>query len=74
MSAADRRCLRKRGVDSNQTLSQHRAESVMAFLAANGVRQEFMTAKGWGDAQPVAPNSTAGGRAQNRRVEIAFAD
>jgi chemotaxis protein MotB len=66
--------LRKRGVDSNQTLSQRRAESVMAFLGTNGVKQEFMTAKGWGDAQPVAPNNTAEGRAQNRRVEITFAE
>jgi chemotaxis protein MotB len=66
--------LRRRGVDSNQTLSQRRADSVMAFLSANGVKQQFMTAKGWGESQPVAPNNTAQGRAQNRRVEITFAE
>jgi outer membrane protein OmpA-like peptidoglycan-associated protein len=38
------------------------------------VKAEMMTTKGYGEAQPVAANNTASGRAQNRRVEIGFAD
>jgi OmpA-OmpF porin, OOP family len=34
----------------------------------------MMTTKGWGDQGPVASNATPAGRAQNRRVEITFAD
>lgn len=66
--------LRQKGVDSNQQLSEKRAEAVMAYLSQHGVRQDMMTVKGYGDAQPVATNDTAAGRAQNRRVEIGFAD
>jgi chemotaxis protein MotB len=66
--------LRQKGVDNNEMLSQRRAEAVMAYLAQHGVKQDMMTTKGWGDAQPVASNGTSSGRAQNRRVEITFAD
>ena len=66
--------LRQRGVDNNQVLSEKRAQAVMAFLAQHGVKQDMMTAKGWGEAQPVASNDTAAGRSQNRRVEITIAD
>jgi outer membrane protein OmpA-like peptidoglycan-associated protein len=55
---------------SNQRLSQARAESVMAFLIANGVNANQVTAKGYGEDQPVASNGTASGRQQNRRVEL----
>jgi flagellar motor protein MotB len=66
--------LHQQGVDSNATLSQKRADAVMAFLAQHGVRQNMMTTRGWGEQQPVASNDTPAGRAQNRRVEITFAD
>lgn len=66
--------LRQKGVSDNQMLSEKRAEAVKAFLSQHGVRGDMMTAKGWGEAQPVASNATAAGRAQNRRVEIGFAD
>ena len=66
--------LHQQGVDSNAMLSQKRAEAVMAFLAQHGVRQDMMTTRGWGEQQPVASNDTPAGRAQNRRVEITFAD
>jgi chemotaxis protein MotB len=66
--------LRKQGVTSNEILSQRRAEAVRDFLASHGVKAQMMSVKGWGEANPVAPNSTAAGRAENRRVEITFAN
>ena len=66
--------LRQKGVDNNQQLSEKRAQAVMTYLSQHGVRHDMMSTKGWGDAQPVATNATPAGRAQNRRVEITFAD
>jgi len=54
----------------NQTLSQHRAETVRSFLTSHGIAPERVTSEGFGPARPVADNSTAEGRANNRRVEI----
>ena len=54
----------------NQRLSQARAESVRQFLIANGVSEDRIEAKGFGPTRPIAPNRTAAGRAQNRRVEL----
>jgi outer membrane protein OmpA-like peptidoglycan-associated protein len=54
----------------NTRLSQARAEAVRAYLASKGVAPDRMTAKGYGPTQPVAPNTSAAGRAQNRRVEL----
>src|SRR5690349_24803317 len=45
--------LKKAGVTSNEILSQKRAEAVMAFLVSRGVKAELISAKGWGEAQPV---------------------
>ena len=64
--------LRQQGVTSNQELSQKRAEAVMQFLISQGVRPDLVSAQGFGDASPVAPNDTAQGRAQNRRVELSL--
>jgi outer membrane protein OmpA-like peptidoglycan-associated protein len=55
---------------TNQRLSQARADAVRAYLASKGVGPERMVAKGYGPSQPVAPNNTVAGRAQNRRVEL----
>ena len=55
---------------TNTRLSQARADAVRAYLATKGVAPERMVAKGYGPSQPVAPNTTAAGRAQNRRVEL----
>ena len=52
----------------NLDLSQRRAESVKAYLVNRGVPAEQLTAKGFGESQPVATNSTAAGKAKNRRV------
>jgi outer membrane protein OmpA-like peptidoglycan-associated protein len=55
---------------TNTRLSQARADAVRAYLASKGVAPERMVARGYGPSQPVAPNTTPTGRAQNRRVEL----
>lgn len=54
----------------NEKLSNERAESVLSYLANQGVSATRMTAKGVPMADYVASNDTPEGRAQNRRVEI----
>jgi chemotaxis protein MotB len=65
--------LQREGVTSNQVLSQKRADAVVQYLTSQGVRPELLSAHGYGDADPIAPNNTAAGRAQNRRVELTLA-
>ncbi len=54
----------------NEGLSQRRAQEVQKLLSSKGVPMEAATVQGFGEAQPVASNTTREGRAQNRRVEI----
>src|SRR6266704_1401443 len=54
----------------NFRLSQARAAAVRAYLARKGVLPARMVAKGYGATGFIAPNATADGRAQNRRVEL----
>jgi len=56
--------------DYNQQLSEKRAMAVQQFLVAQGVPPANVTAQGYGEADPVADNSTSAGRAKNRRVEM----
>jgi outer membrane protein OmpA-like peptidoglycan-associated protein len=56
--------------DFNMKLSQQRADTVREFLISQGLSPDTITAKGMGQDNPVADNSTAAGRKQNRRVEI----
>jgi|RhiMethySRZTD1v2_1073278.scaffolds.fasta_scaffold463700_2 chemotaxis protein MotB len=65
--------LMRQGVTSNLDLSQRRADNVMQFLISQGVKSSLVSAHGVGEADPVAPNDTAEGRAQNRRVELTLA-
>ena len=65
--------LARQGVPTNVVLSQKRAQNVLDFFVSQGVNPSLLTAVGKGDADPVAPNDTAAGRAQNRRVEITLA-
>ena len=59
------------GSDSfNQTLSDKRAETVKDFLVSQGVSPDKITSQGFGKNDPVADNSTAQGRQQNRRVNM----
>ncbi len=52
----------------NRRLSQRRAEAVKSYLIGKGVNGSTLTARGYGKESPAASNSTAEGRAQNRRV------
>lgn len=55
----------------NQRLSEQRAKAVTDYLVSSGVpRASVVSVKGVGEAQPVADNNTADGRAMNRRTEI----
>jgi outer membrane protein OmpA-like peptidoglycan-associated protein len=56
--------------DYNQKLSENRASAVRDFLVSQGVSQGNITSQGYGKNDPVADNSTASGRAQNRRVNM----
>jgi chemotaxis protein MotB len=56
---------------SNWELSTQRATEVLRRLVDLGVPPSRVSASGFGDQRPIAPNDTAEGRARNRRVEIA---
>ena len=53
----------------NQKLSQRRAAAVVNDLISRGVSSTQLTSEGAGEANPIADNATAEGRAQNRRIE-----
>jgi chemotaxis protein MotB len=65
--------LRAQGVENNQQLSLKRAQTVGNYLISQGVNPNLVSERGLGDADPVAPNDTPQGRAQNRRVELTLA-
>jgi outer membrane protein OmpA-like peptidoglycan-associated protein len=56
--------------EKNQILSQKRAESVKSYLVSGGISALRLSTKGYGESTPVAPNTNATGKAQNRRVEL----
>jgi len=56
--------------EHNQILSENRAESVKLYLVSAGISSSRLFTKGYGESVPVAPNTTATGKAQNRRVEL----
>jgi outer membrane protein OmpA-like peptidoglycan-associated protein len=58
------------GEQYNQKLSEQRANTVQSFLISQGLSPQNVSAIGYGMANPVADNSTAAGRQQNRRVEM----
>ena len=56
--------------ETNDRLSQRRAESVVDYLVRAGVERSRLEAVGYGERQPVATNANETGRALNRRVEF----
>jgi OOP family OmpA-OmpF porin len=54
----------------NRELSEQRAAAVRDFLVTNGTDPERISARGYGEAYPVASNDNAAGRQENRRVEV----
>ncbi|NIE69135.1 OmpA family protein [Burkholderia sp. Ax-1719] len=56
---------------TNLTLSKRRAQAVLTYLVAQGVNASTLTAAGYGDANPIDSNDTAGGRFHNRRIAFA---
>ncbi|MFZ6052321.1 OmpA family protein [Halocola ammonii] len=56
--------------ESNNVLSQNRAQSVVDYLMKNGIDRDRLSAKGFGESKPIATNETEEGRAKNRRTEF----
>ena len=62
--------LQRTGIKDNIDLSSRRADNVVAYFRAQGVNPNIISAKGFGDTHPVAPNDTPADRAKNRRIVI----
>ncbi|WP_306717251.1 OmpA family protein [Burkholderia dolosa] len=56
--------------EHNQRLSERRAQAVAQYLREHGLRAQKFDVRGYGESNPVATNTTAAGRAKNRRVDI----
>lgn len=54
----------------NLKLSQRRSDAVRKYLVQSGVSAERVSARGYGETQPLADNTTADGRKANRRIEF----
>jgi outer membrane protein OmpA-like peptidoglycan-associated protein len=54
----------------NLQLSKERANAVKTYLISKGVSEKQMTAIGYGETRPIAENTDASGKQQNRRTEI----
>ena len=54
----------------NQRLSEDRANAVKTYLESRGISSSRISASGFGESSPIAPNDTKEGRARNRRVEL----
>jgi len=56
--------------DHNQSLSSHRAEAVLEYVANHGVARDRLVSKGFSSSRPTESNLTQSGREANRRVEF----
>jgi chemotaxis protein MotB len=66
----DNQPIRSSQFPSNWELSTDRATTVVRYLIAHGVQDQRLSAAGYADLHPLASNSTATGRARNRRVDV----
>lgn len=66
----DAQDIRSARFPSNWELSGARAGSVVRYLQSNGIKGERLAAVGYADTRPLGDNTTAQGRASNRRVEL----
>lgn len=64
----------KGSAEYNRILSQHRAQSVKDYLVKRGIPSKQLIVRGFGEADPIASNTTEQGRALNRRCEFIRAD
>ncbi|MFK8014846.1 MAG: OmpA family protein [Gammaproteobacteria bacterium] len=55
---------------ANLNLSERRAQAVVSYLVREGVEPGMLSARGFGEQQPLQPNDTPSGRAANRRIEF----
>jgi outer membrane protein OmpA-like peptidoglycan-associated protein len=60
--------------ESNQRLSEARAQSVKNYLVRKGLRPDRIEAKGFGESNPIESNLSESGRATNRRVQIVLGE
>ena len=58
----------------NTGLSQRRADAVKRYLSKEGIASTLLKAKGFGEADPIASNTTKAGRAKNRRITFSVAN
>jgi len=55
---------------ANQTLSENRAKAVYQYLVAGSINPQRLIYKGYGDTQPIVPNTSDDNRSKNRRTEF----
>ena len=60
--------------ETNQPLSERRADAVKAYLMKKGLGNNRIESKGYGAEKPIADNSTESGKRKNRRVEIVLGE
>ena len=60
--------------EMNLQLSQRRAQTFQRELMNGGIAADRIEVRAWGEANPVADNTSAAGRQRNRRVEVLFSD
>jgi chemotaxis protein MotB len=58
------------GYTDNVPIGPRRADGVVDYLRRQGVDPNLLSAQGFGESNPVAPNDTPAGRAKNRRIEV----
>jgi chemotaxis protein MotB len=64
------RQLKRTGINDNLTLSSLRAGEVVTYLIAQGVNENIISAKGFGETHPVASNDSPENMAKNRRIVV----